>query len=65
MKSKLTLLACLTPLLLTACASSPVQSDACSWVSPVTVSKADVLTPETGRQILTLDRSIQKNCGKK
>ena len=53
------------PLLTASCAGSSPATDACVWVRPVLVSKADVLTPETEREILALDLAVTANCGSK
>jgi len=46
----------------TGCASF-VGTD-CSWVKIITVSKDDVLTDETARQILAHDEKVLAVCGR-
>lgn len=51
-------------LLASACSTSgPVTEGACAWVKPIYVSRDDVLTDETARQILTHNETWQVNCG--
>jgi len=40
---------------------SPVTS--CGWVTIITVSRADVLTDETARQILAHNEKVEAICG--
>lgn len=46
---------------LTSCTASSIVNE-CAWVRVITVSPDDVLTAETARQILTLNRSVQRVC---
>ena len=48
-------------LLLTGCASTNVISP-CAWVKIITVSKADVLTDQTAREILTHNEKVETIC---
>lgn len=44
--------------------TKPVVIDtACKWVSGIWISKSDVLTPGTTRQILNHNQTVVKNCG--
>ena len=43
-------------------ATKPVPTNGCEWVSPILVSKKDVLTDDTAKQILTLDKNWVANC---
>lgn len=44
--------------------TKPVVIDtACKWVSVIWVSKTDVLSPGTARQILNHNETVVKNCG--
>lgn len=62
MKSTVPLLAILT--LLTACASAgPATDSFCAVSSPIMVSKSDVLTNDTARQILAHNRFGEQKCG--
>lgn len=36
---------------------------ACDWTKPIFVSKTDVLSDETARQILAHNMAGEKNCG--
>ena len=53
----------LTAALTAGCATSPVFKDDCDWAKPILPSKADVLTPETKRQILAHNETGEKLCG--
>jgi hypothetical protein len=58
------LFASLTALLVTACApTGPVTSGGCEWARPVYVSRSDVLTDGTARQILTHNETWRRVCG--
>lgn len=68
---KLMLSVCLSALLLTACATVGRATDpapvvvvdtACKWVAPIYISKADVLTDETARQILAHNETYMTVC---
>lgn len=37
---------------------------ACQWLTPIYISRADVLTDGTARQILAYDKTYVANCGK-
>ena len=50
-------------LLLSGCVNTSVISP-CAWVKIITVSKADVLTDQTAREILTHNESVEAICGK-
>ncbi|WQZ00335.1 o-spanin [Escherichia phage Shy] len=59
-------------MLLTSCATngrgieSPkvvTVDTACKWVQPIYVSKDDVITDGTARQILSHNETFVKNCG--
>lgn len=58
----------ITSLLLTACASSgrvtEVVDAGCDWTRPVYVSRFDVLTDGTARQILAHNETWLRRCGK-
>jgi hypothetical protein len=57
------LLACLTLLFSSGCATNSHEIDtSCSWVRPIMISKDDVLTDDTARQILMLDEQWQRVC---
>lgn len=58
-----TLFACLIPLFASACANTRVIDTACSWVRIITISKDDVLTDDTARQILIHDEQVDRVCG--
>lgn len=60
-------------LLLAGCASAVPASppivlpakiidNSCDWVRIISVSPADVLTPETVRQLRTHDKAVKANC---
>lgn len=53
----------LTAALTAGCATNPVFKDDCDWVKPILPSRADVLTPETKRQILAHNEAGEKLCG--
>jgi hypothetical protein len=61
-------LALLASLLLTACASggrvTEVVDAGCDWTRPVLVSRFDVLTDGTARQILAHNETWALRCGK-
>lgn len=60
---KMRLLACLTAALLTSCATSGLGTDTgCLWTSTIYISKADVLTDGTARQLLGHNRAREANC---
>lgn len=66
---KQALLLCLTVPLLVSCASNGkgiekinVIDTACSWVKPIYISKDDVLTDGTARQILANNRAYMSSC---
>lgn len=44
------------------CQSGRVIDTSCSWVRPIYVSKDDVLTDGTARQILTLNEQWRRVC---
>ena len=50
-------------LLLNGCASTNVISP-CAWVKIITVSKADVLTEQTAREILGHNEKVEEICGR-
>jgi len=64
---KSTLLAVLTAPLLTGClATGPetrVIDTACSWTRPIYISKADVLSDGTARQIVAHNETGKRRCG--
>ena len=63
-KSTATLSASLTALLLTGCAiNGPATSGGCEWVQPIYISRADVLTDGTARQVLAHNEAWQAICG--
>lgn len=39
-----------------------VVDTACKWVEPIYISKKDVLTDGTARQILTHNNTVDRNC---
>lgn len=44
--------------------TKPVVIDtACKWVNPIYISKADVLSDGTAKQILALNRTFVARCG--
>ncbi|HVI55474.1 MAG TPA: hypothetical protein VM621_10535 [Luteibacter sp.] len=59
----LSLLLLLTLPVLSCCATGPVQTDGCDWAKPIYVSKDDVLTDGTAKQILTHDETGKVICG--
>lgn len=59
---RLRLLVCLTLMFVSACKSGPVIDTGCAWVRPILVSRQDVLTAETARQILALNESWERAC---
>lgn len=45
--------------------NAPIVIDmGCAWVSKITVSKNDVLTGGTGRQIYNHNKALERNCKK-
>jgi hypothetical protein len=44
--------------------TKPVPSNGCEWAKPIYVSRSDVLTDGTARQILAHDETYQEICGK-
>lgn len=44
------------------CENLRVIDSACDWVRPIMISKDDVLTDDTARQILMLDEQWQRTC---
>lgn len=64
MRLKETCIGFLVLLLLTGCwTSGPVTDGACGWVKPVYISRNDVLTDETARQILVHNETWEATCG--
>lgn len=54
---------CLTAMLLASCANDGAAiSGGCEWVRPILVSRADVLTDQTARDILAHNRAWEANC---
>lgn len=49
--------------LLSCCATGPVTTDGCGWAKPIYISKDDVLTDGTAKQILAHDRTGKSICG--
>ena len=47
----------------TGCAST-VVTDGCSWVQTITVSRQDVLTDQTAKEILAHNEKVEKFCGR-
>lgn len=45
------------------CATSTVATDSCAWVQIITVSRADVLTDQTAREILAHNEKVEAICG--
>jgi hypothetical protein len=45
----------------TSCSSVSVATD-CAWAKVITVSKDDVLTDETARQLLAHNRTVEAIC---
>lgn len=43
-------------------ATKPIPTNGCEWVTPILVSKQDVLTDGTAKQVLTLDKNWAANC---
>ena len=55
----------LLPLMFTsACATNTVATNECSWVKIITVSKDDVLTDQTAREILTHNETVERVCAR-
>jgi hypothetical protein len=46
------------------CASTPAISGACSWVKIITVSRQDVLTDQTAREILQHNLKVEEVCSR-
>ena len=63
MKSTKLLMIALTAALTAGCATDPAFRDDCDWAKPIQPSKADVLTPDTKRQILAHNQAGAKLCG--
>ena len=42
--------------------TSTVAIDSCSWVRIITVSKEDVFTDQTAREILAHNRKVEETC---
>jgi hypothetical protein len=60
------LFVCLLVMFASGCASTPATIDtACSWVRIITISKDDVLTDDTARQILIHDEQVERVCQSK
>jgi len=57
------LLALSLTLFVNACGSTTVIS-ACSWVKPISLSKDDVLTDQTARELLQHNLKVEEICGK-
>lgn len=66
MKPKTTLLACLLVTLLTACTTSGPEiklvDTGCDWTRAIYVSRSDILTDGTARQILAHNETGKKRC---
>lgn len=45
------------------CAST-VATDSCAWVQIITVSRGDVLTDQTAREILAHNEKVETICGR-
>jgi len=45
--------------------TNSVIDTACSWVQPIMVSREDVLTDDTARQILMLNEQWERTCEQK
>lgn len=58
-----TILALAALLALSACAPGGGTSRDCTFARVIRVQPGDVLTPETARAILTLDRQVEAVCG--
>jgi hypothetical protein len=43
--------------------TKPIPSNGCEWVKPIYVSKQDVFTDETAREILALNLTWKSVCG--
>jgi hypothetical protein len=56
------LAACLIALSMSGCASGRVIDTACSWVQPINVSRQDVMTADTKRQIITHNEKWERVC---
>ena len=52
----------LTVLLLASCKNAGPGIDACVWSDPIIVSRQDVLTDDTARQILAHNRKVRAFC---
>ena len=65
--SKLMLAVCVTVTLLIGCSTVgreiEVVDTACNWIRPIFVSRQDVLTDGTARQILAHNEAGSKRCG--
>jgi hypothetical protein len=63
---RLRFLACLLTLCVSGCATNgpEIIDTGCSWVRPIMVSNADVLTDETAREILTHNEAWSAICEK-
>lgn len=61
---RLRYLVCLMLMFVSACKSGPAIDMSCAWVRPIMISRQDVLTDETARQILTLNETWQSLCQK-
>ena len=62
-RSSVILLLLSLTMLLSGCQSTNVISP-CSWVKIITVSKADVLTDQTAREILGHNEKVEEICGR-
>jgi hypothetical protein len=58
------LAACLIATSMSACASGRVIDTACSWVQPIMVSREDVMTADTKRQIIVHNEKWERVCKK-
>ena len=54
---------CLGFVLVAGCSTATVATSPCSWVQIITVSKDDVLTVETAREILAHNEKVEAICG--
>lgn len=44
------------------CATNTAAIDSCAWVKIITVSKQDVLTDETAKEILSHNQKVEEIC---
>ena len=49
---------------ISSCGTSTVATDSCAWIKVITVSRQDVLTDETARQLLQHNLKVEEICAR-